>query len=263
MPQNRTADCDLSNTGVLVTRPERQSAPLCKRITDHGGHAIPLPALAIHGPTRPHEAAEAVARLQEFDLVIFISPNAVRYGLQLLAGQRWPQRVQIAAVGHGTALTLKSHNLTPTILPLKRFDSEALLALPELQQMADRSLLIVRGNGGRPLLGDTLQQRGAVVEYAEVYRRECPDIDTSELLKSWPDTVHIVTATSNEILDNLLKLVGKQGSELLRNTPLIVLSQRMQQHAKELGWREIILAKQAGDEAIVAALCEWRSGNPQ
>jgi uroporphyrinogen-III synthase len=261
MQQNGQKPCDLTGIGVLVTRPEQQATALCARITEHGGRAIPLPALAIHGPPQPEVAQALLDRLDNFSLVIFISPNAVRYGLRLMAGRELPRGVLVAAVGNGTARALESHNITPSILPRERFDSEALLELPELQQLVGKNVLIVRGNGGRPLLGDTLKQQGATVEYAEVYRRECPQIETTPLLERWPNEVQIVTATSNGILENLLKLLGEPGGELLRNTPLVVISERMRQHALELGWDEIILAEQATDEAIVAAVCAWKAGS--
>ncbi len=261
MNKSEPSHCSLDNIGVLVTRPEQQAGALCTHITDRGGRAIPLPALIIHESSQPEMAAAVLDRLDRFSLLIFISPNAVHYGLRLLAGNHLPQGVQIAAVGQGTAQTLESHGITPTIMPLKRFDSEALLTLPELQQPAGRRVVIVRGNGGRPLLGDTLQQRGAIVEYAEVYRRECPQRDLTPLLEKWQDEVQIVTATSNEILENLVHLVGEQGRRLLCNTPLVVISERMRLRATELGWREIILAERARDEDIVAAICAWRDGS--
>jgi uroporphyrinogen-III synthase len=257
MEQNRQAECNLAGIGVLVTRPESQATALCESITDHGGHAILLPALAIDGPAQPKVAMAVLERVSSFALVIFISPNAVRYGLQLLAQRGLPNGIEVAAVGLGTARALESHGITPSILPSQRFDSEALLELPELQQLAGDRVLIIRGNGGRPLLGDTLQQRGATVEYAEVYRRECPDTDISPLLKSWTDKVQIITATSSEILENLLRIAGEPGGKLLRSTPLVVISERMRQHASKLGWGEIILAERAGDEAIIEAVCSW------
>jgi uroporphyrinogen-III synthase len=257
MEQNRQTECDLTGIGVLVTRPESQATALCERITDHGGHAIPLPALTIDGPAQPKIAMEVLERVSSFALVIFISPNAVRYGLQLLAQRGLPDGIEVAAVGHGTARTLESHGITPSILPSQRFDSEALLELPQLQQLTGERVLIIRGNGGRPLLGDILQQRGATVEYAEVYRRECPDIDIFPLLNSWTDKVQIITATSNEILENLLRIAGAPGGEMLRSTPLVVISERMRKHASELGWGEIILAERASDEAIMEAVCSW------
>ncbi len=261
MQQNRQPHCDLAGIGVLVTRPEQQATSLCASITDHGGRAIPLPAITISGPAQPKVSAALLEEVASFALVVFISPNAVHYGLRLLAGQGIPLGVLVAAVGLGTARALESHGITPDILPPEQFDSEALLQQPELQELAGRKVLIVRGNGGRPLLGDTLQQRGATVQYAEVYRRECPQVDVTPLLQRWPDEVHIVTATSNAILENLLQLVGEPGGELLRRTPLVVISERMRQHASALGWSEIILAEQAGDEAIVAAVCAWRAGS--
>lgn len=262
MNKSEPSNCSLDNIGVLITRPEQQSGTLCAHITDRGGRAIPLPALVICEPNQPKMAAAVLDHLDSSSLLIFISPNAVHYGLRLLPGNQPPAGTQIAAVGQGTAQTLKSHGINPAIMPPKQFDSEALLTLPELQHPEGRRIVIVRGNGGRPLLGDILQQRGAIVEYAEVYRRECPQIDITPLLEQWQDEVQIITATSNEILENLIHLAGEQGRWLLCNTPLVVISERMRQHAMELGWKEIILADRARDEDIVAAICAWRtSGN--
>ncbi|WP_296815495.1 uroporphyrinogen-III synthase [Thiobacillus sp.] len=56
-------------------------------------------------------------------------------------------------------------------------DSEAVLALPQLQAVAGRQVVIVRGVGGRALMADTLRARGADVHFMECYRRTCPHAD--------------------------------------------------------------------------------------
>ncbi len=117
------------------------------------------------------------AILQEpADLYVFISPNAVTFAGRLLEGHSLPDGARLAAVGSGTAQALQQAGFKVDLLPDARFDSEGLLALPELSRLAGRRVVIVRGEGGRPLLGDELRARGADVVYAEVYRRSRPEM---------------------------------------------------------------------------------------
>jgi uroporphyrinogen-III synthase len=254
-PGNRA--CDLSGIGVLVTRPEQQSAPLCEQIAALGGRPIPFPALIIKSAADPQAMTAQLRAGGPFDIAIFVSPNAVRYGLELLDGAPLPGNPRIAAVGQGTARALEAGGIDVGILPAKRYDSEALLAAEELQKLQGRRILIVRGNGGRALLADTLRQRGADVVLAEVYRRECPVADAGPLLQRWRDEVQVVTVTSVEILENLATLLGQQGRELLLATPLVTISERIGDRARALGYEQIIFARRAEDEAIIDAVCAW------
>jgi uroporphyrinogen-III synthase len=216
--------------------------------------------LLIHPPASPETAAARLVSHGPYHIAVFISPNAVRYGLELLHGGSLPGNPLIAAVGKGTARALEAAGVAVDILPRERFDSEALLETPELRGLEGRRVLILRGNGGRPLLGDDLRARGAEVVYAEVYRRECPDADAGPLLRHWSDQVQVVTATSCEILENLTAIFGEAGRTRLTATPLVVISERMRGVAQALGFREIILARRAEDGAIVDALCHWVAG---
>jgi uroporphyrinogen-III synthase len=252
--------CNLSGCGVLVTRAEHQAGPLCEGIAALGGRPIRFPALAILGPAAPEAVRAQLARLPTYDLALFVSPNAVRHGLELWGDQPWPPGVQVGAVGEGSARRLRERGIDLALVPTQGFDSEALLALPELQQVAGKRVLILRGNGGRPLLGDGLRARGAVVDYAEVYRRVRPEIDPQPLLRSWRDQVQVVTTTSGEVLENLWTTLGGAGQPLLATTPLVVISQGMRRRAVELGMQRVILAAAADDAAVIEAICRWRQG---
>ena len=118
-----------------------------------------------------------IARLPQFQLAIFISPNAVQHGMQAIqrAGGL-PAALQVATVGFGSASALHDYGVK-VIAPQLRFDSEALLALPEMQQVRDKRVAIFRGDKGRELLGDTLASRGATVEYVTCYHRSKPQLD--------------------------------------------------------------------------------------
>ncbi len=257
MPALSKTACDLAGIGVLVTRAAHQSAPLCALIRAHGGHPICFPALEISAPENPEVTQLQLAQLDQFDIAIFISPNAVSHGLALLGDKTPLSRLKVAAVGKSTAAMLEKAGVVVNITPTDKFDSEALLEMQNLHDVKDRRIIIFRGNGGRSLLGDTLRQRGAAVIYTEVYQRCKPKADPTELLANWLTTVNIVTATSIDILHNLVALLGAEGIKKLRITPLLVVSKQMQIEAQKLGCRDIILAARADDQSVLKALRCW------
>ncbi len=249
--------CDLQGIGVLVTRPSGQAEPLCNLITEQGGRAIHLPTISIV-PTADSSSARALLnKIDDYHVVIFVSPNAVRYGLELMDGRRISPKTKVTVVGKGTARALAERDVEVDILPQRQFDSESLLALRELTEIADKRVLIVRGNGGRQLLAETLRSRGAEVDYVEVYSRIPATPDVGSLIASWQTNVQIATATSCEILENLFSILGDSSVAMLRQTPLIVVSERIRTRALELGCNNIVLAEEASDQGLLEAICSW------
>jgi len=121
--------------------------------------------------------------------------------------------------------------------------------------MAGKRVVIFRGNGGRELLGDTLIQRGASLEYAECYQRRKPDIDTTSLLSAWMQgEIHAVIITSSEGLHNLFDIIGKLGQQLLKSTPVFTVHERIARTAKKLGLRKIVKSTSTGDEGLLECL---------
>ena len=182
---------------------------------------------------------EAIAdTLEDYDLAVFVSVNAVQMGLERILDQRdWPEHTQIATVGARSAEALTAYGLSVDLVPEHQFNSEALLALEELEDMSGRDVVIFRGNGGREVLRDTLLERGAEVEYVEVYRRVCPTVDAGlmqQLLQ--PGYLDYITITSNEALQNLFAMAGKEGQAALRQIPLVVVGERQARLAAQLGF---------------------------
>ena len=251
----------LSGVGVLVTRPEHQAHHLCRLIEAEGGSAIPFPALEIH-PTQDRPALRAmIGPVDRYRLIVFVSANAVRFGGELI-GQR--RDLKIAAIGRATAQALNAAGLRVSILPKGGSDSEALLASPELQHMSGQRVLIVRGRGGRELLGDTLSARGADVAYAEVYERQ-PARPTRELLGQVEELwrhggINAYTATSGDLLEALVGLVTPRCRELMDSTALLTGASRVADRATRLGLGSpVILADAPDDEALVEALVAWNA----
>lgn len=253
----------LAGVGVLVTRPAHQAGRLCALIEAAGGRALRFPVLEILDPLDSGPLLALIGRLDEFDVAIFISANAVNKAMNLITARRaLPPHLKLAAIGKGSARELEHFGRPADICPRERFDSEALLDMEEMRQVAGKRIVIFRGEGGRELLADTLRARGALVEYAEVYRRGRPNADVNELLHRWArGEIQVITVTSNESLRNLFDMVGKLGQQWLRKTPLVVVSERGAVLARELGFKQPpIVAAEAGDEALIEAITAWRQG---
>ncbi len=246
--------CDLAGLSVLVTRPREQADALCEAIEAARGRPVRLPAIEIEPPGDPERAAAVLGEADRADLLIFVSANAVRHAFELLP-EILPETVRIAAVGRATARALDELGLAPDLVPADSFNTEGLLALPELQQMAGRQVIIVRGEGGRETLRETLEARGARVTYAEVYRRRCARRDTTNLERNWAALAEAVVVTSVEVLDCLWGMLGEAGRRQLCDTPLVVLSGRIADHARALGCRQVVVTARADDRAILDSLC--------
>jgi uroporphyrinogen-III synthase len=247
------APCHLQGLGVLVTRPAEQAQRLGEAIEAAHGRPLLFPCVEIAAAADPAAVRTQLQTAADYDLLIFISVNAVQYAFPLLP-DTLPLNQQVAAVGAATAAQLEAYGLEPTLVP-ERFDSEGLLALAALADMTAKRVLVLRGNGGRELLADTLRQRGAQVDYAEVYQRLLPRRSAGNLVAGWESWVDAVTVTSIEILDNLFTLLGAAGASKLQKTPLVVVSERLAEHARARGCRKLYLAAGASDHALMQALC--------
>jgi len=249
----------LAGLKIAVTRPRDQAGLLARRIEQAGGIPLLFPLLDIAAVQDQRALHEQLSRLSRFDLAIFISPNAVRYGMEAIHAAGGvpaggvPQNLKVATVGQGSAKALRELGIDEVIAPTERFDSEGLLALPELRDVAGWRVLILRGDGGRELLGDTLRARGAAVEYAACYRRSRPLQDVAVLLESGPDAL---TVTSSEALGYFWQMLDDAQRKGICGQPLFVPHQRIAELAQRQGWRRVLLTD-AGDDGLLSALVAW------
>lgn len=247
----------LAGKTVVVTRPQAQAAPLAAAIVAAGGVPLVFPLLEISPAVDPQPLADAVARLGDYALAVFISPNAVDYALPaILARGAWPAALIPAAVGQGTVKALAGHGVAGCIAPSERFDSEALLELPELaaERLNNQRVAIFRGDGGRELLADTLRQRGATVDCIPCYRRSGPSAGVAPLIAAWRQgKLDALTVSSSEGLRYLVDRLDAEGRAFLQDTPLFVPHARIAETARALGLNNIILTDPA-DTGILAGL---------
>jgi uroporphyrinogen-III synthase len=239
----------LNGIKVLITRPQQQAKDLCKRVNDTGAIAIFFPVIEIV-PIPYEQWSEC--EIDKQDLLIFISRNAVSNFVGELT-DLLPKSIQLAAVGRGTAELMKTYNLRVDIQPVQSSGSEGLLAVPELQDVVGKNIVIVRGKGGRELLAESLAARGAKIEYIEVYERILAS--PSALQYQQALNADCIVCTSVMGVQNLHALLKGRTQELLEK-PMIVVSERIRHHALSLGFENIVVTTQVSDQAIVHQLIE-------
>ena len=249
----------LAGRRIVVTRPAGQNERLAEMIRAEGGEPIVFPVLEILDLEDTRALVSAADRLDEYDLAVFISPNAVDKALNVVLARRaWPQRLRAATIGRASEKALARYGVANVIAPSGRFDSEALLALPQLADVQGWRVVVFRGDGGRELLGDTLRERGATVDYVECYRRVRPNADVEPLLKRWGrGEIDAVTVSSSEGLRNLYDMLGKLGQAWLKRTPLLAPHARIAENARALGCERVIETGPADEglcEGLVAFL---------
>ncbi len=254
-------ETNLKGINVLVTRPEHQAQKLCQALEKSGATPLPFPVLEITDPQDIASAKKTVQQLENYHWLIFISANAVERAFALMEQEKvvLPDSCKVAAIGRSSADKLHELNVKEVLIPQQRFDSEGLLALPELSDLTDQKVLIIRGEGGRETLGKTLQQRGAEVTHVAVYRRVKPD---GNLDKIDTPPIDIAIVTSNQSIQNLWQMAGKKHQHWLKQVALVVMSERNREYAKKIGYRgEIIVASQQNDKGLLTAVQQWKNKN--
>ena len=243
-------------TTVVLTRPQADSERLSEALRNEGFHSRVMPIMTIEAiPTAEQAPAPC---LSDDALCIFISANAVRFGLPQLGPTlaRYPD-LSVIAVGNKTRDTLAMEGIQAQV-PV-RSDSEGLLAMPVLSVPDARDVVIVKGEGGRELLALELTRRGARVTEWACYRRCWPDIDMSGLTDISAGL--IFQASSGEMVSRLAELLAGEGEADLFQSSIIVPSDRVARLATDIGWGQVIRAEDASDDAFIRALKQHTARN--
>jgi uroporphyrinogen-III synthase len=251
----------LGGVGVVITRPARQAAALARELAALGARPLVFPAIVILPPGDDAPLRDVQRNLARYDIAIFVSANAVEYAVA--DPSAWPARLLVFAPGSGTATALAATGIADARVPATTMDSEGLLALPELDDVAGKRVVIFRGAGGRELLRTTLEARGAKVEQVECYRRARPATGAGGLIEAWRDhRVDAVTLTSSEGLDNLWAIFDSEGRGYFAATPTFVPHPAIAERAHAVGLRSVIVTPPA-DAGLIASLLEYFAAHPR
>jgi len=256
---------NLSGVRVLITRPEQQADKWRALLEQQGATTLTVPLMAITPLESAAECQQIKNKVMDFDHyrhAIFVSQNAAYYGGEWLLDYwpQWPTDVRFYAVGSATAKALQAIDCD-VVAPQQSMNSEALLALPELQSVVGDKVIIFRGQGGRPLLAKTLTERGAKVEYCELYSRSCPPQAKTQILKSdfatgidVPREQDWVALHSGESLQNWYDLIMAANRPEWLAQPLLLPGARVAQQAQALGFSRWVEAANASDQSMLESL---------
>ena len=239
----------LQGLTVAITRPLGQAKQLSQLLTQAGAQVVLFPLIEIVGLEDYQVFENTIDDLNHTNLAIFISTNAVEHAMPRVLARylTLPAKLQFAAIGPTTAAALQGYGVKHVLTPEGRFDSEALLALPEMQDVQGKQVMIFRGIGGREVLADTLIARGAQVAFAESYQRMNPQTSLQALYKQG---VKAIVVTSSEALRNLHSLAQAENAAWLNAVKLCVNHARIAEQAAAMGLQAVV-ANTSGDAAML------------
>lgn len=242
---------------ILVTRPAPEGDQLVERLRLTGRQAWSLPLIEfLPGEELPKLSSQFTA-LRSGDAIIVVSSRVLSFAGPFLATQHigWRKDIDYYAIGKRSALDLHYYCQQPVAFPEEGV-TENLLALAELEAVQGKRFLILRGNGGRALLGDTLRARGAIVNYCECYQRVPVNYQGAEQAYYWRQKgISTLIVTSGEMLNLLYEMVPAiDRHQWLLHCRLVVVSERLAAIASHFGWRDIIVADGADNDALLRAL---------
>jgi uroporphyrinogen-III synthase len=250
----------LAGRGVVVTRPAQQAPALLDALRAEGADPLFFPVIEILPLADVTPLRELIDKLPAYDLVFFVSANAVEQALAVMPRIAWPTASRVATVGPGSARALQAHGFRDVMLPASQFDSEGVLQLAALQasEISNKRVLILRGDGGRELLAEGLRERGARVDVVACYRRKRADADPSEFMRRFAEkNIHAISFTSSEGARNLVDVLERyapgSAREVLTTVPCFAPHRRIENFLTSLGAQHTVLTD-AGDAALILAL---------
>ncbi len=258
----------LAGLEVLITRPAHQAGEWQHCLEAQGAQVFSIPVLEIKALDEPADLQaikNSILELDNYQIVIFVSQNAVSAASDWI-DRYWPQTpvgIEFLAIGQKTAESLQREGfdlVSDTQVAQGAMNSEALLSLPCLQSIEAKKILICRGLGGRPLLAEALEQRGAIVDYCELYRRELPSGVQADLeqLEWSPKALSLVSVHSGESLQNLFHNLPSSHFEQWLQRALLVPGERVAKAARDFGFCNVICADNASSESMLKAILEWQ-----
>ncbi len=249
----------LAGKTIVVTRPLIQAQNILELLEARLAKVVHFPVISISAADDLKAAQQSFNKLADYQVIIFISANAVHYAMSTAQelGINFKHST-LAAVGPATKAALEKYGYKVAIVPSAGFTSEALLSDPALLNIAEQNILIVRGHGGREHLRETLETRKARVTYAEVYQRQLPNERNNIHLDELSQKNTAILLYSVESAQNLWSLCTLEEQQWLQNLTFITGSSRIAEAAIGVGFaKDPIIAENPSDEAMLVALGSW------
>ncbi len=243
---------------VLVTRPDQRGQQLVELLAEKQIFALHQPLFSVATGRDLPQLPSAMARLNRDDYVFAVSKNAVDFAKETLreTGFHWRSDLHYFAVGQGTAQYFCAQIEQKVIYPIESENSEGLLALPQMQDLADKNVLILRADSGRELFPEQAQLRGAQVHILECYQRIIASDLPEQISLAKRIVIDVIVITSGEILLTLFEQTAESERDWLFECRLVVVGQRIAKLAIKLGWKpeRIQISEKADNQSLLKLL---------
>lgn len=235
---------------ILSLRPQGQHAATYRAAKNLGAFFLPCSSMKL-------VACDDRGMLEKALLcerIIVTSPAAARFAAQsplFTLGKN----AQWFALGPGTAAVLQEHGMPRIITPAQGHDSEALLAIPELQNIQAKSIGLMTAPGGRGLIEPELIKRGAKLEVAHVYQRKTIRLKPLEIRRL--EQLHLpfaVLCSSHEVFASFWQQISPALREKLKSGQWILTSKRLQGLLEAAGIGNSSISESARPDAMLAQL---------
>lgn len=253
---------------VLVTRAAEQASTLVERLREHGADPVEAPTIRI-APTEDTEPLDrALARVGDFDVVVFTSQNAVEHVFARLDAlgrdARAFGRAQIAAVGPRTDEALRARGLRADLLPTTGFKGTALAEriLEVLGDPGGKRVLLPRARIAQDDLPAALRAKGVAVTAVVAYETLAPTDAMARDIKGRFDRhdVDAVLFTSSSTVENLVAVLGADAKAILSSVVTASIGPSTTKTAERLGIEVTLTSKESTTRALVDALAEHYRG---
>lgn len=242
---------------VLITRPEKEGRVLANKLKNMDVDTYCQPMFDYQLNNTKVNLLHLFTQVNQ-PILIFVSVASVVYANKISPIATWPAS-QIFAVGKATLQALQTLNVDAVAPSLQ--NSEGILSLAELQTIEEQSVIIVRGDGGREYLAETLKSRKAIVYYFETYQRIWRQL-ASNVVQHWrSNNVNCIVITSDALLQSVVELVQLMNQSdscadnYWQNTcTWVVASERIAEKARAIGLINVVNAQGASDNAISEAI---------
>nr|WP_277998995.1 uroporphyrinogen-III synthase [Moorella sulfitireducens] len=236
---------------------------MARQLAELGAEVLVYPAIEIRPPEDWGPVDDVLARIGDFDWLIFTSVNGVRYFCRRLQERQIDIRtlagIKIAAIGPATATALRERGLNPDWQP-GEYVAEAVAAGlgPEIK---GRRVLLPRADIARPFLAEELRRQGVQVTEIAIYRtvkREGNVDAVRELLAAGKITA--VTFTSSSTVKSFLELIGDNAVPLMQGVDVFCLGPVTAATAREAGLMVTATAGEYTKEGLIRAMVAYYSG---
>lgn len=253
---------------IVITRAREQASQLLERLAALGAECIEFPTIKVVPPDSWKPLDRAIARLPNYDWLLFTSANGVKFFLERLAAQGKDVRAlgksKIGAIGPQTARMLRQIGVRPDLVP-EEYRAEAVAACLKERRPQGLRILLPRATQAREFLPDELRKMQARVDVVPAYQTVKPDHDTTRVKQLLEQrAIDVVTFTSSSTVKNFAEMFAADGDRLrkwMREVAVACIGPVTAGTAEDEGFEVNIIPPQYTIEALIDTIIGYFSGH--